>query len=153
MPLDFFKVEFITRVPDCPGHRPHCSNSSWLSLSTIILNRKKKSWAAFWHFWIFPWHKAQTFLANEHSHSTCSIDSVLWQQNSHLGSTCNFHLCRFPRVGSILEQACQRKVRTFGGTFSFQNFFYIGRSNLAIECSIRACSFILKAARYTDFTV
>ena len=106
-----------------------------------------------WAFWIFPRHNTHTFLASGHSHNTCSVDSVHWQHSPHVRSTCILHLWRFSQVGRIFEQACQRKLRTFGGAFSFQIFLHIGRSNLALECSLWALSWSLNATWYVDFTV
>ena len=57
----------------------HFSNSAVESLCTKVLNSRKKSLASFGHFWIFPGHKAHTFLAKGHSHSKWPADSGCWQ--------------------------------------------------------------------------
>ena len=105
------------------------------------------------HFCIFPMLKAHTFLASGQSHNTCSTVSIHSQHSPHVASTCTLRLCRFPLVGKIFEHARHRNVRTFGGTFSFQIFFHIGRSILALECSVCALSFNLSATWYADLTV
>ena len=66
-----------------PPNVPHQVEK--LSLSSINLDNAKKSWIALKHFCIFPWQKAQMFLANGHSHSMGPTILGCWQHRSHRG--------------------------------------------------------------------
>ena len=147
MRLDLLKIVFIRAFQIAHDVTAHLSTSVFDNLSSKVRNSRKKSRRLFWHFWSPPRQSTHTFCANGHSHSKCPINSGCWQQVSHHGSTCIFRLFKFSLVGRTFAQAPQRNILTFGGTFSFHNFLHIGLSVFAVECSIRACSFILTAMR------
>lgn len=112
----------------------------------------KKSLALLLHFWVRPLNRAHTFWANGHSHMIWCTVSGCWRQMSHRVSTLTRRWCSLSLVGRQFEQALQRNILTFSGTFKVQTLFQVGPSPRAAECSAQVCVLVWRATWYAVLT-
>ena len=130
----------------------HLSRSASSNTVCIFLNSRKKSSTSLLHFWTRPLIKAHTFRANGQDQSTWAVVSGSCRQNSHSASILTFLWHRLFLVDSQLQHALHMKVRTLGGTFSFQILPHVTPSSRAEEWSDHPVVFSLRATRYADLT-
>ena len=126
MGMDLLKIKFIACIPNPPDTIAHFSSSGFDNLFANTWNKKKKSVASFAHFWIFPEHKAQTFLTKGHSHSKCPTNSSCWKHSSQRAFTFTLLRCKLSLIGRILEQAHQIKLFNLWGHIQLPDLPLVG---------------------------
>ena len=130
----------------------HLSKSSSSNVVCFFLNSRKKSCTSLLHFCTQPLIKAHTFHANGQVRSTCELVSCSYRQISYVASIRTFLQHRLFLVGRQLLHALHMKVRTFGGTFSFQIRPHVAPCSRAEECSAHSPDFSFRAMWYADLT-